>query len=218
MRRKPVQPTDDLLDRDLADALRTLDYSVERVSADVIIQRARARAAQRRWRFAAAAVVMLAASIAGALPGSPVRRWLTEALRDTPASVVPPAQTQPAQVPERIREMRGVVTSIGAAAEVAFTDWQTAGEVAIRFIAEQELRIRSTESPERYLVRPEGIRVRNPGSRAVYELDVADRAADVRILANGRTIFERRAGRIVQGPSPRADGAYVVSLRAEDNR
>lgn len=213
-----MQPTDDLLDRELADALHALDEPVERVSADVIIQRARARAAQRRWRFAAAAVVMLAASIAAALPGSPVRRWVSETLRDAPAPAEPQGQPTPAQVPERGPEMRGVVTSIGTSAEVAFTDWQAAGEVAIRFIPEPELRIRSTESPDRYLVRPDGIRVRNPGSSASYELDVADRAEDVRVVANGRTVFERRGGRIVQGPTPRADGAYVVSLRAEDNR
>lgn len=213
-----MQPTDDLLDRDLADALQTLDYPVERVSADAIIQRARARAAQRRWRFAAAAVVMLAASIAAALPGSPVRRWVSEALRDAPAPAEPQAQPTPSKVPERVPEMRGVVTSIGSAAEVTFTDWQMAGDVAIRFIPEPELRIRSTESPERYLVRPEGIRVRNPDSRASYDLDVADRAEDVRVVANGHTIFERQGGRIVRGPSPRADGAYVVSLRAEDYR
>jgi hypothetical protein len=213
-----VQPTDDLLDRDLADALHALDYPIERVSADVIIQRARARAVQRRWRFAAAAVVMLAASMAAALPGSPVRRWISQALRDTPAPASPRTQPTSAQVPDRVAEMRGVVTAIGRAAEVAFTDWQIAGEVAIRFIPESELRIRSSESPERYLVRPEGIRVRNPGSRASYELDVADRAEDVRVVANGRTIFERQGRRIVRGPSPRADGTYVVSLRTEDHR
>lgn len=210
--------TDDPLDRDLASALDALDYPVRRVSADAIIQRARARAAQRRWRFAAAAVVMLAASMAAALPGSPVRRWVESTLRGTAAPSAPRVAPTPAEVSERGPEMRGVVTSIGASAEVTFTDWQEAGEVAIRFIANAELRIRSNESPERYLVRPEGIRVRNPGSRASYELDVADRAEDVRVVASGQTIFERRGGRIVRGPSLRVDGTYVVSLRAADHR
>ncbi len=216
-----MHPPDEPIDRDLASALDALDYPIRRVSADVIIQRARVRSAQRRWRIAAAAVVMLAASVAAALPGSPVRRWVMSALRSAPAPETPAqprAEPTPGEITERAPDMRGVVTSISSSAEVTFSDWQAAGEVVIRLIPASELRVRSAVSPAGYQVRPDGIRVSNPGSRASYELDVADRAEVVRVLANGRTIFERRGGQVVRGPNPRPDGAYVVSLRAVDHR
>lgn len=221
MRRKPVQPTDDLLDRDLADALHALDAPVERVSADVIIQQARARAAQRRWRFAAAAVVMLAASAAAALPGSPVRSWVESVLRgaagaDAPHTLKPDLGT-PA-VPTTPPDSRGVAIFIADSAEVAFTGSQDTGEVVIRFIDAAELRIRSADSLAGYQVRRSGILINNVGSHASHVVDVSDRASYVRVLANGRTIFERRGRQVVVGPSPRGDGSYVVTLRPSPAR
>ena len=215
-----MNPTEEPLDRDIVQALDALTYPVRPVSADAIIARARARAAQRRVRFAAAAVVMLAASVAAALPGSPVRRWIVQAFRGESAqteqrpSATPPVALQTAPSPD----LRGIATAIGASAEVAFRAWQETGAVVIRFIPDAELRLRASDSTAAFLVRQAGVTVNNGASRASYELELWSETRNVRVLVNGRAVFERREGEITAGPTARADGSYVVSLRAPDTR
>ncbi len=201
---------DEPLERDIVSALDALDYPIRPASAGQIIDRARARAAGRRWRFGAAAVVMLAASAAAALPGSPLRRWIASRAavegRETPRAGVTAAPAPPAA-------MNGVTTPAGDSVEVAFSVWQDSGSLVVRRIDEPEVRIRSTEFPAGYQVRPAGVLVDNSGSRASYEAHVSSRARLLRVTVSGRTVLELRGGRVLVGPAARGDGSYVISLR-----
>ena len=209
---------DEPLDRDLSIALEALDAPVRDVSVDAIIREARSRTRQRQLRVAAAAVVMLTAVGVAALPGSPVRRWLMAAARSITSQgheqPVPPRDSvpNPAQV-----EMRGVSTAIGASTEISFSSSQESGDVILRLIPESELRIRSPEFPSSYSVRAGNITVRNPGSRANYDVDVSERA-EIQVIVAGRVIFLRQNGVVARGPQPRSDGSFILSLREGENR
>lgn len=204
---------DEQLDRDLLIALGALDSPVRDISAESIIQEARSRTRQRRVRLAAAAVVMLSAIGVAAMPGSPVRRWLAAAVSGI-SSRQPekPATSSDSASTGAKAEMRGVSTAIGTSAEISFSHSQESGDVFLRLIPESELRIRSPEFPSSYSLRAGNITVRNPGSRASYDIDASERA-DIQVIVAGRIVFRRHNGVVVSGPQPGSDGAYVFSLQ-----
>ena len=177
-------------DREIAGALAVLDHPVERVDVGTIEHRAR-RGAQMRWRMAIAGAAMFAATAAAAMPGSPVRRWLVTSLSSDDV-VAPVATTPPSAVAAEAGDVRGVSIVVGDSADVVFDAWQGAGEIAIRVTEERELRVRARDGSAEFVVRPGGVRVRNDGSRARYEIDVPRAAASVRVIVAGRTVFARR--------------------------
>jgi hypothetical protein len=213
-----VHNADEPLDRDLSIALEALDAPVRDVSVDAIIREARSRTRQRQLRLAAAAVVMLTAVGVAALPGSPMRRWLLAAARSITSQgheqPVPPRDSvpNPAQA-----EMRGISTEIGTSTQISFSDLQRSGDIILRLIPESELRIRSPEFPSSYSLRAGNISVRNPGSRASYDVEASERA-EIQVIVAGRVIFLRQNGVVVRGPQPRSDGSFVLSLREGENR
>ena len=209
---------DEPLDRDLSIALEALDAPVRNVSVDAIIREGRSRTRQRQLRLAAAAVVMLTAVAVAALPGSPVRRWLTAAVR----SIASQQHEQPLPprdaVPRRAQaEMRGVSTEIGTSTQISFSDLQQSGDVILRLIPESELRIRSPEFPSSYSLRAGNVTVRNPGGRASYDVEVSERA-EIQVIVADRVVFRRLNGAVLVGPRARPDGAYVLSLQGRENR
>lgn len=204
----------DEMDRDIAHALAALDYPVRPASAESIIQEARSRARRRGWRLAAAAAVMLSAAGVAALPGSPARRWLASAFRSITSQQ---SEKLPAQrdsvVTSATPEMRGVSAEPGASPEISFSDWQESGDIVLRLIPEPAMRIRSPEFPSSYSLRAGNITVRNPGSRASYDVDIAEGARDITVRIAGRTVFRRLNGTVLIGPAPRNERTYVFSLQ-----
>lgn len=204
---------DEPLDRDLVSALDTLDYPVPSVSADAIIGRARRRARERRLRVAAAAVVTLTAVAVAAYPASPVRQWLQAIMRPKSSAPATPARTPPGDIPSGpAAEMRGVSTAIGSSAQIAFSDNQSDGEIVLRLVPAPVMRVRAPEFPASYSLRGETLLIRNPGMRTSYDVEVAERAANVSVVVAGRIVFRRQNGVVVTGPRPRSDGAFVLSL------
>jgi len=177
-------------DGEIAGALAVLDRPIAAVDADTIVRRARRGGG--RWRLAVAGSALLAATAAAAMPGSPVRRWLFEE-RDRP--VAAPEMVAPVvAAPEQSAAERGVAIVPGDSAEVVFDARQESGEIAIRIVAGRELRVRATGGSAGFVVRPGGVRVRNEGSRASYELLVPAAVGRVRVIVAGRELFARRAG------------------------
>ena len=178
-------------DREIAGALAVLDSPIAAVDSTAIVRRARRGGA--RWRLAITGGALFAATAAAAMPGSPVRRWLfeeSEPRATVPApTAAPTATTEPSSASER-----GVAIVPSDSAEVAFDAWQDAGEIAIRIVPERELRVRALGGTADFVVRPNGVRVRNAGSRASYELLVPATVAHVRVSVAGRQVFARRAG------------------------
>ncbi len=210
---------DEPLDRDITAALDALDSPVRAVSAESIIREARSRTRQRHLRLAAAAVVMLSAIGVAALPGSPVRRWLAAAVRGmTSQESEQPAPPSDSVSKSAVTEMRGVSTEIGTSTEISFSNSQESGNVILRLIPESELRIRSPDFPSSYSLNAGNIMVRNPGSRTSYDVEVSERASDIRVIVADRVVFRRQNGAVVVGPQPRDDGAYVLSLQAVERR
>ena len=177
-------------DREIADALAVLDRPTAAVNADAIIRRARRGGG--RWRLAVAGSALLAATAAAAMPGSPVRRWLFE---ESDRPVAAPEVVAPvAAAAEQSAAERGVAMVPGDSAEVVFDARQESGEIAIRIVAGRELRVRAIGGSAGFVVRPGGVRVRNDGSRASYELLVPAAVGRVRVTVAGRELFARRAG------------------------
>jgi hypothetical protein len=213
-----VHNADEPLDRDLGIALDALDAPVRNVSVDAIIREARSRTRQRQLRLAAAAVVMLTAVAVAALPGSPVRRWLTAAARSITSQEHEQLVAPRDSVPKRAQgEMRGVSTEIGTSTQISFSDLQQSGDIVVRLIPESQLRIRSPEFPSSYSLRAGNITVRNPGSRASYDIEVSERS-EIRVVVAGRVVFRRLNGAVLVGPQARADGAYVLSFQEREIR
>jgi hypothetical protein len=186
-RRREVEMTAE--DREIAGALAVLDRPSAAVNADAIVRRA--RRGRGRWRLAVAGSALLAATAAAAMPGSPVRRWLFE---ESDRPVAAPEVVAPVIAEEQSAAERGVAMVPGDSADVVFDARQESGEIAIRIVAGRELRVRAIGGSAGFVVRPGGVRVRNDGSRASYELLVPAALGRMRVTVAGRELFARRTG------------------------
>src|SRR5262249_42978262 len=121
----------------------------------------------RRSGLIAAAVTILAVTVAGATGGRPVLRAVAAWFRSvgpypaTPPSPRPPATASDAQM--------GVAVVPGRSAEIVFDTTQVSGMLRVSLADTVELAIRSS-APVAYRISPTGVAVHNGGRTASYEI------------------------------------------------
>ena len=208
VRQNDLAAADGEIDR----SLRLLDYPVAGADVDVIIRRAKRDRSKSLWRMAAGIAFLATAGVAAAMPGSPIRAWIDRGNAERPngsrSAAVAPELPQP-----RTPSAAGISIEASGSVTLVFDANQTAGSITIRFDTGSELRVRAEGGAAGFEVRSEGLRVRNRGSVASYEVMVPATASSVDIRVGDSAVFRKRDEVVVKGPRAELDGSFVISLR-----
>jgi hypothetical protein len=189
-------------------ALSTGDVAAPAFAAFTAIRRAHVEPAPRRSAFArvslARAAVLLigfAAVASATIPGSPVRDWLSDALRS--AGVLPEIE-QPAAsvVPDSQASAGAVEQGSGPAAlsilpsegrlRIVLTNVSAATNVRVRMISGDRALVQASGDAARARFRTGPGRIELIGiGKGEIIVDVPDGALDVRVESDGKVLFEK---------------------------
>lgn len=182
--------------------LEALDHPVPALDPDAIVARRRAPR-PRPLAAAAVAVLVVAAGLAWALPGSPVRSWIRSARTGGGPEAVAPVEPASA----------GISVVPGDSLDVVFEAPQHAGAVRVAPSASGELHLRVEGEPPAIAVEPHRVRVANAGSSAGYRIEIPPAAPLVRVLVGDRPILVQRGASLRMATPPDSAGAIVLPLR-----
>lgn len=198
-------------DRGIAELLSVLDHPVPHVDPDELVLRAR-RGVVRLELVAASVALLVLAGAAFALPGSPVRSWVSGAFGGPRETAGVPAGWEQGGAFER--PPSGVSVLPGRDFELVFETAQDSGVIRISLSDQAEMTIHSDSGDIGYSVEPQGVTVLNSGSVANYQLVLPEGAESIRIRVDDTIIFYRREGAIETSAAQNAPGRYVVEFRA----
>lgn len=196
-------------DREIAGQLGLLDHAVPDTDLRQLRRRA-TRPALRRTLAAAAVAFLIVAAAASAMPGSPVRSWLSRVFAGA-ADTSRQATTGEGAGVAAIQPS-GVSVLPGGSFELVFDTLQDSGVVRITLSDEPEVSVRSEGSGVGYSVEPSRVRVLNAGSTASYRVVLPEDATSIRILVGDTPVLVKR-GATIETSAPRdVTGDYLVSF------
>lgn len=195
-------------DREIAGQLGLLDHAIP----DTDVRRLRRRAtrpALRRTLAAAALAFLIVAAAASAMPGSPVRSWLSRVFAGTEDSSrhAPTAEGVGAAI-----QPSGVSVRPSRSFELVFDAVQDSGVLRITLSDEPEVSVRSEGSGVGYSVEPSRVRVLNSGSRASYRVVLPEDATSITIRVGDVPVLVKRGATIETSALRDVTGDYLVSF------
>ena len=176
--------------------LKILDHPPPELSLGEIKSAARGK---RRSSFRRAAVIVLllgAAGAASAIPGSPLRSWMSAA-RPPAATVV----NQPATT-----GTLGVSVPAGERFVISFAAQQPQGEARVVLLSNDEVAVRTTDASVSFTLEEQGVIIGNAGSRASFEIEIPQNAPYVEVRLANRTVFVKEKSQLT--------GSQTISLAA----
>ncbi|MGH7724652.1 MAG: hypothetical protein ACREOU_04420 [Candidatus Eiseniibacteriota bacterium] len=206
---------------EIAALLRVLDDPAPAIDAEAIAARARradtavarrpgARTTVLRW----AAGVLVAAGLAGiayAIPGSPVREWMTQVLRrpTVPPSTEAPRESGPAARPAG----SGIAVSPGANLVLEFVSPQASGSARVSLTSAPDLVVRAVDGTASFTADIDRLVIGNEGSAASYEIEIPQSAPRVEIRVGAIQVFLKEGDVITPAPGAPSPGPYLVPLQ-----
>jgi hypothetical protein len=191
-----------------ASAMRAADVAAPVFAAFTAVRRNPAEPAPRRPLFARlplarAAMLMIgfAAVASAAIPGSPVRAWLSDALRSV--GVLPEIEQPAAPVVPDSQASAGAVEQGGGPAalsilpsegrlRIVLTDVSSAANVRVRMIDGDRALVQASGDAARARFRTGPGRIELIGiGKGEVVIDVPDGARDVRVESDGKVLFEK---------------------------
>lgn len=194
----------------VADLLDRLEVQVPlRTEAEVL---GRSRSRGSRGLLAAAAIIICLVTAAGATVRPDIfhrvadwvlgpRRWLET------APTAPPAQADAST-------QSGIAFEPSGHVEVAFDEWQQAGEIVIVLDTDSKVSITASK-PVGYSVRKGRVTVANHGARADYRLRVPRGTALTSVSVAGRVVFFKHGSTVVTDGSSDSAGTYLVPFMSK---
>ncbi len=193
--------------------LRHLDHASPRVTAGMMVARARARRVGYGSWAAGFALVLGAAGAAYAVPGSPVRGWLNAAVAwigaersEDPALEV----TAPSEAAEPA--VTGIAVPAGENLVIVFASTQAEGTVIVSLLDGNDVVVRARNGAATFGSDVDRLVVNNRGSSASFEIEIPRHAPRVEIHVGGRRVFLKEGSRITTAASLDARGRYLISL------
>jgi hypothetical protein len=155
------------------------------------------------------AIALALGGIAYALPGSPLRAWVT-ALANGNGPGGAARIVRPAPAPVAAPEMAGVSVSPGERLLISFLHARAGAQVRIAWSDGAEVEVRAPRGAASFESAAGTLRVddREP---VTYEVRIPRTAPEIEIEAEGASLFHK-AGERVTGPAPDAVGEYLVAL------
>ncbi|HEV2017152.1 MAG TPA: zf-HC2 domain-containing protein [Gemmatimonadaceae bacterium] len=190
--------------------LRVLDHPPGRIDANAVVARA-GGTGLGRWRWAAALLVAVSVgSAAFAMPGSPVRGWVREALE-----WIAPRGNSPSPIPTqspRQPAVAGVGVVPGRALLILFTSPQSSGEARVSLTDGSEVVVRTQSGAATFTSDPGRLVIDNRSSTAMFEIQIPRVAPRVEIRVNGVRVYLKDGDRARAGNVTVAGDVYVLRL------
>jgi len=189
-----------------------LDHPPPAVTADEIA--AQSREAGNRIRLRWAAGFVLAAVLAGtavAMPGSPVRGWIssvTARLRANPA----PKAVDFAPPPE---ELAGIAIVPGTALVIEFTSLQQAGQARVIFSEGDQVQVTAPSGAARFSSDPERLVIDNQNSSADFEIALPRATPRIVIRVAGVRVLLKQGDRVTLSRGTAESGFWILPLTVE---
>lgn len=175
--------------------LGLLDHELPRVDPDAVMRRAGRLERRRALALAAGVAGLLVAGAALAIPGSPLRQWITPGSREADSSPPTSLATAPAALPGP-----GVRFVPTGPVEVAFEATQDVGYVLVIRTDDPRLSVYAAEGSATFSVGTNRVQVGNRGSDATYEVRVPTSVRTLRVVIAGVTVLEMAEGRVTGPP------------------
>lgn len=192
--------------------LRQLDHPVPAPSARSAIARARSGAGSwRRWA-AAIALVLGAAGVTYAIPGLPVRGWLT-ALLSAVAGREEPVAAPGAPAPRSDAVTSGVVVDPGDRFAIVFAA-RADGSVHIVLTEDRAVVARALGGAAAFTSDVDRLTIDGYVAGAAFEIRIPRSAPHVEILSDNRRLFLSQRSRVTTAVPAGADGSYIVPFTA----
>lgn len=179
---------------------------------------------RRQWPLRWAAGITLACVAAGtafALPGSPLRSWVSAIVARINGSGGRDATSpEPLGPIERVRELAGVIVDPGDRFRIDVivepgadgSSTGALGEIVVALRAAAEVRVQSPAGSAVFDTREDRLVIRTHGTAAVLEIEIPQHAPLVEIYVAGRRWMLVQGGRVSAGIAPALDGTYRRSL------
>jgi hypothetical protein len=198
-------------DIEIARLLESLDHRVPDVDPGQLARRA-SRRVPRPQLVAAGIALLIAAGAATAMPGSPVRSWLSRVIDGLGGT----GTALPGQEQVGATEQPPAGVSVVPTAEfaLAFEAVQETGRIRITLESQPEVAVRSDSEGVGFSVEPLGVRVLNAGSQANYEIVIPIDAESVVIRTGEKIVFQIQDGVVLIPAAAPAAGDYVVDFAA----
>jgi hypothetical protein len=187
--------------------LQSLDHDPPIVSAEMLVQTARAGRTSGWGRWAAA--ILLAAGVAGAAYA--VERIIESdrRSRQTPDSITQP----PPPAPNR----RGMGVAPGSSLVIMFAVSQTQGRVLVVLSDSADVFVEAVDGAVTFTSHVGRLLIDNAGSSADFEIHIPRTAPHVEIQVGNRRIFLKEGSSVVSPVPADASGAYLLPLAARGN-
>jgi hypothetical protein len=192
--------------------LRYLDHQPPVVTAAEIAARARKTGDRIRLRWAAGFIlVAVLAGTAVAMPGSPVRGWLssvTARLRGGPA----PKAVDFAPAPE---EMAGIAIVPGTNFAIEFTRLQENGRLRVTFTDGDQVQVSAPSGAASFSSDPEKVVIDNQGSSADFAIELPRASPRIVIRVAGVRVLLKQGDRVTLSRGTAESGSWILPLTVE---
>jgi anti-sigma factor RsiW len=184
----------------LEGVLRSIDHPAPRIPVKAVAMRARHSRRTLRWA-AVAALFLLAAGTAYALPGSPVRRWIDQLVGSRGGTTAEP-----------LPDVAGVAVLPGQHFSIMFTAPHSPGLVTITLTDDSTIDARRHGGAATFTAEIDGLRIATGGTATDFEIAIPRQAPWVEVLVGGRRMFLKDGPRIRTEARRDAEGRYIISL------
>ena len=181
----------------------------EGVALRAELMRAAARPRGSSWLRRAAAVIMVVgvAGVAYAIPGSPVRKWVHDLVRQVGGR--PEVRSGGAAVPRGAApNVSGIAVAPGEKLSILFTG---GGQVRVTLTDENEVRVIAPAGAATFTTKAEYVLIGARDSSATFDVGIPRSAPWVEILAHDEQVFLKQGARISTNATSSA-GGYLLRL------
>lgn len=208
-------------DREMDDArvrglLERLDHPVPQVSVLEVMRRA--RAGRRTLLARRAAVILLALGLAGtayALPGSPLRGWVTAILGGGPEAPAATPSRHPAISPASEPTEAGIALAPGARLLIRFEEPVGEGWLRVSLTDGADVMARAPAGAATFTAGVDRLLVRTRGTPDTFSVEVPRGAPRVEIRVGSALLLLLRNGRATAGVPAAPDGTWFLPLQAD---
>jgi anti-sigma factor RsiW len=189
-------------DQWLEGVLRSIDHPAPRIPVEAVAMRARRSRRTLRWA-AVAALFLLAAGTAYALPGSPVRRWIDQLVGSRRGKATVP-----------VPDVAGVALPTGGGQHfsIVFTAPHAPGSVTITLTDDSTIVARRRGGVATFAAEIDRLRIETGGAPTDFEIAIPRQASWVEVVVGNRRVFLKQGPRITTEARTDALGRYIISL------
>jgi anti-sigma factor RsiW len=161
------------------------------------------------YRIAASiALVIAAGGLLYALPGSPLREWISGPGADGRGI----GDGGAGRSEEVAGALSGLTVRPDGPYEIAFLARQSSGRIRVELTPSRDVQIRVAGEPVGLESGPDRLVVSNAGSHASYEIRLPAAGPPLGILLDGRIVFHKEGDRVETGADLDPSGAYLIDL------